>query len=87
MLARQGQPEAALNEFQEALRLNPDYVIAHYNLGIFYGVNGRIDEAIREFQAAVRIQPDFTNAQINLALALSLKKNSPAGSSPAPAPQ
>ena len=87
VLARQGQPEAALNEFQEALRLNPDYVIAHYNLGIFYGVNGRIDEAIREFQAAVRIQPDFTNAQINLALALSLKKNSPAGSSPAPAPQ
>ena len=47
-----------VEEFQAALRINPDYAEAHYNLGEAYGQQGRLDEAIREYQAALRISPD-----------------------------
>jgi tetratricopeptide (TPR) repeat protein len=33
-LAKSGKPEAAIGHFEEALRLRPDYVTAHNNLGV-----------------------------------------------------
>ncbi len=56
------------DEYQAALRINPDYAEAHYNLGVVYGQQGRIDEAIREYQAALRINPDYAEAHHNLGL-------------------
>ena len=53
-------------EYQAALRINPDYAEAHYNLGVVYGQQGRTDEAIREYQAALRINPDYAEAHYNL---------------------
>jgi tetratricopeptide (TPR) repeat protein len=41
---------------------------AHYNLGVLYADQGRLDEAIGEFQAALRIQPDLAEAHHGLGL-------------------
>ena len=44
-----------------AIRINPDYVEAHYNLGIVYASQGRIDDAITELKIYLQLQPDAPN--------------------------
>jgi Flp pilus assembly protein TadD len=44
-----GKAEAKL---RHALQLNPKHVLAHNNLGLVLGHQGRYDEALREFRAA-----------------------------------
>ena len=45
-LDKKGQIDEAIRQFQEALRLKPDYADAHNNLGIALGQKGQTDEAI-----------------------------------------
>jgi tetratricopeptide (TPR) repeat protein len=47
-----GQPEAALEEFDRALALNPSYVEAHLNRAITLNDLGRYDEAREAFRHA-----------------------------------
>ena len=75
-----GQPDEAIRQFQEAIRLKPDYAEAHSNLGTAFFQQGRADEAIRQYQEALRLKPDFPDARRNLDLALATKANA----SPAP---
>lgn len=39
---------------------------AHYNLGLFYAKQGRLDEAIVQFKDALAIDPNYANAHSNL---------------------
>jgi Flp pilus assembly protein TadD len=52
------------------LKLRPDEVGAHSNLGVVLVKLGRYDEAISEYQKAFRLAPDDTRIGVNLALAL-----------------
>lgn len=47
-----GQPEAALEEFDRALELNPGYIEAHLNKALTLNELGRFDEARAAFEAA-----------------------------------
>jgi len=47
-----GQPEAALEEFDRALRLNDQYVEAHLNRALVLNEMGRFDEAAQAFERA-----------------------------------
>ena len=73
LLARKGQIDQAIREFQTTLRLNPRWAEAHYNLGILLVRKGRIDEAIDQYQEAIRLYPDYAEAYNNLGIALSRK--------------
>ena len=53
-----GQPEAALFEFDEAIRLNDKYVEAHLNRAIVLTELGRYDEAQRAFANAGRFETE-----------------------------
>jgi tetratricopeptide (TPR) repeat protein len=66
--------EEAIAAFRASLKLAPNSVEAHNNLGIALGIQGRLDEAIAHFRQALAIQPDFEDARKNLALALAQKK-------------
>jgi tetratricopeptide (TPR) repeat protein len=69
-LIEKGRTDEAIREFQEALRLKPDYTVAHYNLGIALARGGQIDEAVSQYQEAIRLSPDYAEAHNNLGVAL-----------------
>jgi len=53
-----GHPEAALKEFDEAIRLNERYIEAHLNRAIVLTELGRYDEAQRAFIHAARFETE-----------------------------
>jgi tetratricopeptide (TPR) repeat protein len=53
----------ARTELQEAVRLKPDFVFAHYNLGLADRALGNSESARQDFEKALAIDPKFTPAQ------------------------
>ena len=69
-LDKQGQTEEAAVQYQEALRINPDYEPAHTNLGLALDKLKRYDQAIHHFSEALRINPGYEKAHNNLGITL-----------------
>lgn len=65
-----GRLNEAIAQYQEALRLNPNYVEAHYNLGRALAMLDRTPEAIAQYEEALRLNPGYVNAHYNLGLTL-----------------
>jgi tetratricopeptide (TPR) repeat protein len=63
VLARQGNLAEAEQEFNQALRRQPDYAEAQANLGFAPAQLGRLDEAVRRWETAVRLDPKQANAR------------------------
>ena len=59
---------AAAREFEEVLKLHPNYVIGHINLGIAYVQMSRYDDAVRELKEALSLDPDNPYAHYTLGL-------------------
>jgi len=56
-----------IDEYEQALRLDPDYAEAHLALGLRLGRNpARQHEAITHYEAAVRLEPKWVEAQVGL---------------------
>jgi len=66
----EGQIGEAIDHFREAIRLKPDHVGAHINLGVALSQKGQIDEAIRLYQEALRLRPGDADVHYNLGVAL-----------------
>jgi tetratricopeptide (TPR) repeat protein len=77
-LYKQGDPEGAVQQYREALKLDPKYAEAHFNLGNAYQrladaehdageAQQHLQDAEAEFAAAVRYQKKFVLAHYNLA--------------------
>lgn len=56
----------AVQEFKEALRLNPESADAHFNLGIVYRARELYEEAIMALTEALRLKPGNATAHFNL---------------------
>jgi len=67
---RAGQTQEATEQYEQALRLKPDYSDAHNNLGLALEKLGKVQEAIGHYEQAVRIRPNYAEAHYNLGVAL-----------------
>jgi protein O-mannosyl-transferase len=66
-----GRIPGAVSEYQNTLRIYPNYAEAHNNLGAIFLKSGRNSEAVAEYEAAVRLDPDYPDAHSNRGSALS----------------
>ncbi|MDR7448066.1 MAG: tetratricopeptide repeat protein, partial [Armatimonadota bacterium] len=50
-----GRRDEALRAYERAIEVDPDYWVAHQNLGVLYKEMGRVGDAVREFKKATRL--------------------------------
>jgi tetratricopeptide (TPR) repeat protein len=60
----------AINEWKEAIRLDPKLADAHYSLGITLWQSGDFPAAAEQLRAAIQIQPDYAEAYYTLGTVL-----------------
>jgi tetratricopeptide (TPR) repeat protein len=61
--------QSAIADYNQALRLNPDYVGAYNNRGLAYDNQGKFADAIADFNQAIHLKPDLAEAYYNRGLA------------------
>jgi tetratricopeptide (TPR) repeat protein len=69
-LAERKLSAEAVQYFERAIQLKPDFADAHYSLGLTLAAQGRWTEAIQELAQAVQLKPDYAVAHLNLGAAL-----------------
>ncbi|MBD2532173.1 tetratricopeptide repeat protein [Nostoc flagelliforme FACHB-838] len=60
--------------YRQAIALQPDLVLSHYNLGELLLNQGRLNDAINSYQQAIKIKPDSHYAYHNLGCVFEEKK-------------
>jgi tetratricopeptide (TPR) repeat protein len=73
-LAKQGDLDQAIPEFNRSLQIDPGYADAHENLGMTLVQQGNLDDAIEHFRRAVEIDPTLVDAYTKLGAALANQK-------------
>jgi Flp pilus assembly protein TadD len=61
---KQGMTEEALKQYQQAVRLEPNYGVAHFRMGLALERLQRIDEARAAYGEAIRLNPSILEAQL-----------------------
>ena len=72
-LGRAGRSSEAIEDFQQALNLQPDYVLAHLNLGAVLADAGQIDAGIEHFKQAIRLDPGRAEGHYDLGRTLAAR--------------
>lgn len=62
--------DEAIGYYSRLIRLQPNHLMAHYDLGICYLSKNRYDEAVSEFRFVTEKAPNNTKARYNLAVSL-----------------
>lgn len=60
----------AIDQFREAMKINPGFVDARINLAIALANKGKMNESVGYFYEALKMNPDSDKAHINLGVAL-----------------
>ena len=67
LLLKQNKLDEAIYYYQEAIKINPEFVDSYNNLGMVFKQQGKFKEAIYYCQEAIKINPEFSLARQNLA--------------------
>jgi tetratricopeptide (TPR) repeat protein len=57
-----GRYEGAIESFNQAIRLKPDYAVAFCRRGMVYGILGQNLRAIEDYNQAIHLKPDLAEA-------------------------
>lgn len=60
--------DAAIFCYRDAIKIDPSFFSAYYNLGTALHTQDMANQAIDAYQRALTLQPNFTNARLNLAI-------------------
>jgi len=66
---RRGDLDAAGDGFAAAIKADPGFAEAHFNLGLVREEQGRLDEAVASLQKALMLKPQLHGANLFLAIA------------------
>ena len=61
-----GENQKAKECYEKAIEINPNYVDAHYNLGVIFKELGENQKAKDCYEKAIEINPNYVNAHNNL---------------------
>jgi tetratricopeptide (TPR) repeat protein len=64
------QGPAAIIQYNEAVRLKPDYADAYLNLGVALAAEGKAGDAITSYEKAIKLRPEFAKAHNALGVVL-----------------
>ena len=64
----QDRLEQAIAEYDEAIKLNPEFAEALKNRGVAYGELGQVGRAIQDYQTVISLNSEDAVAYINLGL-------------------
>lgn len=71
-----GNYKSAIEDYNKAIRLKPDFSLAYYNRGCVYLKDpGQYKKAIEDFKKAIQQKPDYTEAYNNLGGIYFLQEN------------
>jgi tetratricopeptide (TPR) repeat protein len=74
LIGTRGQLQAGIEQYRQALRIQPDDAVAHNHLGNLLLQQGNAEEAARQFAAALQTRPDYPEAHYQLAVILAGRK-------------
>jgi Tfp pilus assembly protein PilF len=67
------QFDAAIDNYKQALKINPDYAEVYINMGNALKDKGDLEAAIENYKKALKINPDYAAAYINMGTILQNK--------------
>jgi protein O-GlcNAc transferase len=70
-----GDLEAAIDSYKQAIKIKPDYAEAYNNMGIALKKKGDLKAAIDSYKHAIKIKPNYAGAYNNMGIALQDKGN------------
>ena len=76
-LFNQGDVFSAIDSYERVLKLQPDDVLAHCNLGGAYQIRSKLDLAAQHYRKAIELDPAYTPAYNNLLYGLSFDPRCP----------
>ena len=71
----QGNTDAAINDYDQAIGLNPDFARPFNNRGFAYLKKGDYDRALKDFDQAIKLNPNYARAFANRAEAHQLRRD------------
>src|SRR6516162_10540792 len=60
-----GDFDRAIRDFDQAIKINPNYVEALYSRGLTYSNKGLWDRAIQDYDEAIKLNPNYVRAISN----------------------
>jgi len=65
--AAKGEYDRAVQDYDQSIKLNPNYARAFNNRGVAYQKKGDYDRAINDFDDAIKLDPNYASAFANRA--------------------
>ncbi|MCZ6535269.1 MAG: tetratricopeptide repeat protein, partial [Chloroflexi bacterium] len=56
---KKGEHDSAIQDFDRALKLSPDYALAYYNRACAYSLKGEVGSLSEDLKKAVSLNPEF----------------------------